>query len=391
MILAIYTVFGFIRAIYRLATGFLYTPLVNTNKLMKNYTPLVTVVIPAWNEEVGIARTIHSVVRNGYRRVEIVVVDDGSTDDTAANVKAVVKKHPHKIKLISQANSGKSGALNTGIAQAKGSLVLTLDADSYLEPGSILKMVKALANTTYGVAIGEVVVGNMNSWLGRAQHYEYSISFHMKRAQHVFDSAYIFPGALTMFRTELLSEIGKFTDYSSTEDLDISMRIKIAGHKIAYVDSAICVTEGASTVRDLLNQRTRWRHGYLECLWHHKNFLLSPKKGWYLTLIDLPMQLLDVIEVFMLPVVLALLCYLLTINANPLGLVLAYCLIPFTLLMLGDVREKHRQLSLWVFAVPLMLLFIGIIEYVALLKSLYRTIRRRRTSWTVWRRTGADN
>ncbi|HMI09952.1 MAG TPA: glycosyltransferase [Candidatus Saccharimonadales bacterium] len=390
-IVTIYIVFGFIRAIYRLATGFLYTPLANNSTDDKKYTPLVTVVIPAWNEAVGITSTVRSVINNGYPKLEIIIVDDGSTDTTATKVKEIIKKSQQLVKLITQVNSGKSGALNAGIARAEGELILTLDADSYLEPGSIAKMVKALADDAYSVAIGEVVVGNTNTWLGRAQHYEYSVGFHIKRAQHVFDSAYIFPGALTMFRTTVLQEVGEFTDYSSTEDLDISMRIKMAGHKIAYVDSAICVTEGASTVRGLLNQRTRWRHGYLECLLHHKDFLLSPKKGWYLTLVDLPLQIFGVIEVLMFPLILGLLCYLLAANINPLALVAAYCLVPFILLMLGDLREKYQQLNLWIFAVPIMLIFIETIEYIALLKSLYRTVYRKRTVWTVWQRTGVDN
>jgi cellulose synthase/poly-beta-1,6-N-acetylglucosamine synthase-like glycosyltransferase len=378
---------GFIRAVYRLATGFFYTAPEGVKK-NRYYHPLVSVIIPAWNEEVGIKRTLESVIGNGYARIEVIVVDDGSTDNTAKSVEQFSKQYS-KVHLISQANGGKASALNTGIAAAKGSLILTLDADSYLEPDSIKKMIGALADKQYSVAIGEVVVGNTKTWLGRAQHFEYSVGFHVKRGQHVFDSAYIFPGALTMFRASTLKEVGEFTHYSSTEDLDISMRIKAAGHKIAYVDSAFCITEGASTLKGILNQRTRWRHGYLECLIHRKDFLITPSKGWYLTLVDLPLQLFGVLETLLFPFILAMLGYLMLLHVNPLALVMAYCIVPFMLLMLGDMRGKYNASNLWAFTMPPMLIAIEAIEHIALLKSIYRTIRRKRTAWTIWQRTGA--
>lgn len=390
-IAAAYVMFAFVRDIYRLSTGFFYTPPKAARRSPRHYRPLVSVVIPAWNEAVGITRTIKSVIDNGYWNIEIIVVDDGSTDGTSEAVTKVTEIYPHKVTLISKENGGKSSALNTGIAHANGSLILTLDADSYIEAGSIMKMVGALSDQDYSVAIGEVVVGNTKTLLGRAQHYEYTLGFHIKRAHHVFDSAYIFPGALTMFRKSVLQEVGSFTDYSSTEDLDISMRIKLAGHKIIYVDSAICITEGASSTKGLLNQRTRWRHGYLECLLHRKEFLISPKKGWYLTLVDLPLQLFGVIEVLMFPFIIVFLSYLLFTNTSPLYLIIAYSLVPFTLILLADMREKRSELSAWVLAVPLLLLLVAMIEYIALIKSIYRTIRRKRTVWTVWQRSGANN
>lgn len=363
-LMSIYITFGFIRLVYRLSTGFLYTSPLIKPKNQDLYMPLVSVVIPAWNEEVGITKTVTSIITNGYRRVEVIIVDDGSTDGTARKVQQIAEKYPHKITLISQDNTGKAGALNKGMTHANGSLIMTVDADSYLERGSIRQMVNALADDTYSVAIGEIVVGNTTSWIGRAQHYEYSVGFHAKRAQHVFDSAYIFPGALTMFRSSVLREVGEFTSYSCTEDLDISMRIKLNGHKVAYVDSALCITEGATTIRGLINQRTRWRHGYLVCLAHRREFLTSPQKGWYLTLVDLPLQLIGIIEVLLLPFILLMIGYLLAMHANPFSLIAAYCIVPFMLLILADVRGKHKQVSSWVFMMPIVLVFIEIVGYI---------------------------
>lgn len=386
---ATYVILAFIRAIYRLAVGFFYSPPKAVSKMIRHYRPLVSVIVPAWNEEVGITHTVRSVLQSSYKNIEIIVVDDGSTDYTASRVESIAKRSK-RVRLISQKNGGKSEALNKGIAACNGELVLTLDADSYLDSKSIQKMVNTLSDKKYGVAIGEVVVGNTKNWIGRAQHYEYTVGFHVKRSQHVFDSAYIFPGALTMFRKQVLDSVGSFTHYSSTEDLDISMRIKMAGYKIAYVDSALCITEGATSVRGLLNQRTRWRHGYLECLRHHRNFMFSRKKGMYLTLVDLPMQLIGVLELFLLPFILAMLGYLLIVNTNPFSLLIAYLIVPFVLIMLCDLRKKHSQISQWILIAPIMLMFLEFIEYIALLKATYRTVRRRKTTWTVWKRSGAS-
>ncbi len=382
--------FAFVRDFYKISSGFFYTPPKAIRKRPLS-GPLVSVIIPAWNEEIGIVRTVNSVIANTYWNTEVIIVDDGSTDKTKEVAQALAVKWSSHVRVISKKNGGKANALNTGITNAKGSLILTLDADSFLERDSIEKLVMALSNDKYSVAIGEVVVGNLKTWLGRAQHYEYTVGFHAKRSQHIFNSSYIFPGALTLFRKSVLDEVGEFTDYSSTEDLDISMRFKMAGHKIAYVDSAICVTEGASTVKGLLNQRTRWRHGYLECLLHHKTFFISRQKGSYLTLVDLPLQLLGVFEVLLFPFIVAILGYFVIIGSSPLILIAAYLLVPFTLILLAEVRDKYTHNKLWTLTVPFMLLFIACIEYVALLKSIYRTVRRKRTQWTVWQRTGASN
>lgn len=385
-IAVIYTLFAFARDFYRIISGFFYKPLRVSHRAPRFYRPLVSVIIPAWNEEVGIVRTINSVIKNDYWNVEIIVVDDGSTDGTVHSVETMIQKYP-TIKLVSQKNGGKAAALNTGIHRSKGSLIMTLDADSFLERTSLTKMVGALSDARYGVAIGEVVVGNTETWLGRAQHCEYTVGFHIKRSQHVFDSAYIFPGALTLFRRSVLEKIGDFTNYSSTEDLDISMRIKMAGYRIAYIDSALCITEGASTLRGLLNQRTRWRHGFLECLMYQKEFLFSGKKGTYLTWIDLPLQIFGLIEILFFPFIVGILGYFTITGSSSLTLLGAYLLLPFTLVLLSDLRA-YSGAKRWVLVAPVLIFLIAWVEHIALLKSIYRTLRRKHTTWTVWQRTG---
>lgn len=389
IIIAIYLLFAFLRIMYQIALGLLY---VRSAVTSSDDRPLVSVIIPAWNEEVGVAKTVRSVMANTYKNIEIIVVDDGSTDHTADAVRRVVDDYPRRrhslIRLISQLNAGKAGALNTGIDAASGRYVLTLDADSYLMPQSIELLEQAIRHRKFGVAIGEVVVGNTKTLLGMAQHYEYLVGFHFKRAHHVMDSAFIFPGALTMFRSDILRQVGEFTNYSSTEDLDISMRIKSLGVKVAYVDRAICVTEGASTLRGLINQRTRWRHGFIECMLARKEFVFGRQKGKYLTFVDLPLSIIGVIEILLLPIFVAFVVLQLVHLANPLILLLSYLLLPMVVLLLGEIREHDRPPLGALALMPVLALITNLVEYVALCKALYRTVRRKRTAWTSWQRQG---
>lgn len=386
---AVWLLLAFLRIIYQIALGFLY---INPNKPLKSKRPLVSVIVPAWNEEVGISKTINSVMDSGYYDLEIIIVNDGSTDRTQNTAEQTInsypKRHQSKIKLINQRNAGKASALNTGIAHARGEFILTLDADSYLAPDSIGLLVNALEQSDYGVAIGEVVVGNTRQLLGMAQHYEYLIGFHFKRSQHVTNSSYIFPGALTMFRSEILTRVGGFESYSSTEDLDMSMKIKAAGGRVAYVDGAICITEGAVSISGLISQRTRWRHGYIECVLKRKEFTLSLSKGKYLSLVELPISILSVLEIIFLPFLIAfIVVYSLSIS-NIQVLIVSYFILPLFVVLLAEIRNYKKPPLKYVFIMPVLATLINFIEYVALHKALYRTIVRKKTLWTKWQRQG---
>lgn len=394
VLLASYLTFALIRIFYQIITGFLYVaPSNKTSSMIKNYRPLVSIIIPAWNEEVGIAKTIRSVMRNSYKNVELIIIDDGSDDETKKQVLCVKNryyKNGHKIRLISQQNTGKAGALNTGINLAIGEIVITLDGDSYLTNQSVRELVMAMSDPSYSVAMGEIVVGNTKTLIGKVQHYEYLIGFHFKRSQHIFNSAYIFPGALTAFRLSVLKQIGKFESYSSTEDLDISMRIKAEGYKIAYVDSATCITEGATTFRGLLNQRTRWRHGFIDCIIRRRDFVWSMSKGKYLSFVDFPLSIIGVIEILFYPFVLVFLVYQLFLHPYVPILILSYALLPFVFFLLSSLRTDSKFSLEVALLMPMAMSIINVIEYIALIKSISRTIRRKKTTWTVWQRTGAN-
>lgn len=391
-ILSVYVLIMFLRMIYSLCTGFLYVRPRSSGK----YNPLVSVIIPAWNEQVGIQKTIRSVMSNSYKQVEIIVVDDGSEDKTiekAEGIKKTYTKNGFKIRIISQTNHGKAMALNNGIKISNGEIIVTIDADSYISKHAIKSLTSALKKGENDVAIGQVVVGNTKSFIGSIQFFEYLFGFHFKRSQHIFGSIYIFPGALTAVRKSVIENVGYFESYSSTEDLDLSMKIKEKGHKVAYVEDAICITEGASDIRGLISQRTRWRHGFLQCLIQRKEFRNTTSKGLYLSLIDFPLSIIGMLEIYLYPLFFLYIYsqMIVLLFSGDVAIVLAsYLLLPYVFFMLSDGKLKKKDQSLkYVPLIPILFTLINIIEFIALIKATFRLITGRKTAWTSWRRLGA--
>lgn len=389
ILLHCFILFSLIRIFYYLSIGLLYK---NPASKYSRYKPLVSVIIPAWNEEVGIQKTIRSVMNNGYSNFEILVINDGSKDSTVQKVQELKRrywKNKRKIILISQTNTGKALALNNGISKASGEIIITVDADSYLTPGTIRKLISPLKDNQNDVAIGQIIVGNTKSLLGLIQHFEYMFSFHNKRAQNLLNSIFIFPGALSAFRKKVLNEVGCYENYSCTEDLDLSMRIRSAGHKVVYIQDAICITEGPSIIQGLFNQRVRWRHGFLQCLLHRKDFLYKSEKGKYLSLIELPLSLLGTIEILLFPFFFVYLLFQVFTLTSPLLMFFSFLLLPYAFLLIKQDGLKLRplEISLALF-IPFYFLLVNTVEYAALMKSLYRVCTKQNTAWTVWQRRG---
>jgi cellulose synthase/poly-beta-1,6-N-acetylglucosamine synthase-like glycosyltransferase len=399
VILLCYVTFKLARSFWWLATGFLYKKTSHPPQ-PHSCEPTVSIIIPAWNESVGIEKTILSVADNTYPNKEIIIVDDGSTDGTSKiawqlreELLAAKKLRLGQMLIVRKSNAGKAAAINSGLKYAKGDLILTIDADSFINKNTIAKMAAALRNPKFAVAIGEIIVRNTKTLLGKMQNCEYTIGFHVKRSQHNLKSAYIFPGALTMFRKEIFQTIGGFSTFSCTEDLEISMRTKLSGYQVVYVDDAVCYTEGASTVNGLINQRTRWRHGYLQCILGNRDFVFSTKKGLYLSLVDFPLHLLAVIELIIDPLVFGLILVIFMQNASPLSPIIAYAVILFIIILTIQARSpqlrRQNPVRWWIILMPFVMLFLQIVEYIALLKSIYRLLAGQQTKWTIWQRTGA--
>ena len=271
------------------------------------YRPLVSVIIPAWNEEVGLLSTIKTILASSYRPLEVVIVNDGSTDRSDEIMRAFIQKYEWSIRgtpqyapiiYYYQKNGGKGSALNTGIYLSHGEIIVTFDADCVVHEHAIQHFVSYFADPSVMAAAGNIKVGNTKTILGLIQHLEYMFGFHLKKAEALLGAVFVIGGAASAFRREVFMKLGGYHTGTLTEDMDISLRIQEAGMKIVYVPEAIIHTEGPTTLHELLKQRLRWKRGRVEALQMHKSFFFSTQKGpnklffWVI----LPLVILEDIE-----------------------------------------------------------------------------------------------
>jgi cellulose synthase/poly-beta-1,6-N-acetylglucosamine synthase-like glycosyltransferase/peptidoglycan/xylan/chitin deacetylase (PgdA/CDA1 family)/spore germination protein YaaH len=250
-------------------------------------TPLQSVLIPAHNEEKVIAQTVHHVLASDYPNLEVVVIDDGSVDGTAEIVRRSFGSDP-RVSLISIPNSGKAGALNRGLAVAKGEVVVALDADTYFQDDSISKLLRWFADPAVGAVAGNAKVGNRINIITRWQALEYVTSQNLeRRTLATLGCITVVPGAIGAWRREALQKLGGFPRETLAEDQDLTILLLRAGYKVLYDSTAVAWTEAPDTVRGLLRQRFRWAFGTLQCLWKHREVMLKPRFG-ALGLIALP-------------------------------------------------------------------------------------------------------
>jgi len=234
-----------------------------------NYRPRVTVLIPAFNEETVIVETVRSALASDYPDLEILVVDDGSKDRTAELVRSHFGRNP-AVRLLLQSNHGKPSALNHGLAEATGEVIVSIDADTRVDANAIPLLVRHFANEKVGAVAGNVKVINRNRWLTRWQALEYITSQNLeKRAFDLLNCIPVVPGAVGAWRTDLLRSHGGFSGDTVAEDTDLTLTIRRSGWKILYDEEAIGRTEVPDTVDALIRQRFRWTFGTLQAIWKH--------------------------------------------------------------------------------------------------------------------------
>ncbi len=235
--------------------------------------PGVSVIVPAYNEELGIAAAIRSLAASDYPTFEIIVVDDGSTDGTSAVVTAL---EIPGVRLICQDNAGKPAALNTGIAAASHDVLVLVDGDTVFEPDAMTALVAPLADLKVGAVSGNTKVGNRRGLLGRWQHTEYVIGFNLDRRMFdILQCMPTVPGAIGAFRRETLEQVGGVSDATLAEDTDLTMAICRAGWRVVYAPEARAWTEAPATLGQLWKQRYRWCYGTMQAMWKHRHAVVE--------------------------------------------------------------------------------------------------------------------
>jgi cellulose synthase/poly-beta-1,6-N-acetylglucosamine synthase-like glycosyltransferase/peptidoglycan/xylan/chitin deacetylase (PgdA/CDA1 family) len=235
-------------------------------------TEPVSVIVPAHNEAAGIEASIRSIAASTHP-VEIIVVDDGSTDDTAAIAEALALPG---VTVIRRENGGKPAALNTGLQAATHNLIVMVDGDTVFEPSTVHALVQAFADPKVGAVSGNTKVANREGVLGAWQHIEYVVGFNLDR--RLFDVAECMPtvpGAIGGFRRSALERVGGVSDDTLAEDTDLTMSLCRDGWRVVYRDDARAWTEAPATLGSLWRQRYRWCYGTLQAMWKHRGAVVQ--------------------------------------------------------------------------------------------------------------------
>lgn len=263
--------------------------------------PLVSVLLPAFNEGAVIQDSLRSLMALRYSHLEIIVIDDGSQDDTAARARQAAKKSNLPIRVIAQANRGKAGALNTGFIHASGAYVLVVDADSRVEPDSLQYGLRHFADQQVGAVGGFVGVANRQKLLCKFQTLEYlqSLNF-VRRALSRLGLVTVVPGPVGLFRREAILQVGGYREGGMTfaEDADITMRLLAAGWQVTGDRSMVAYTEAPEGVYELLRQRYRWRRGIYQAFADNMLDLITLPGRW-----GIPITLFVAAEAFALEVI----------------------------------------------------------------------------------------
>jgi cellulose synthase/poly-beta-1,6-N-acetylglucosamine synthase-like glycosyltransferase/peptidoglycan/xylan/chitin deacetylase (PgdA/CDA1 family)/spore germination protein YaaH len=243
------------------------------------YQPEVSVLIPAYNEESVIVDTVRSALASDYPKLEILVIDDGSKDRTAELVRANFSRE-RRVRLLLQSNHGKPSALNHGLSEAIGEIVVSIDADTIVDPEAVRRLVRHFADPSVGAVAGNVKVVNRNRWITRWQALEYITSQNLeKRAFDLLNCIPVVPGAVGAWRTDVLRSHDGFSGDTVAEDTDLTLTIRRNGWKILYDETAIGRTEVPETVDALVRQRFRWTFGTLQAVWKHRDTAGKPRYG----------------------------------------------------------------------------------------------------------------
>lgn len=240
--------------------------------------PLVSILVPAFNEQTVISRTLNSLINIKYTNKEIIVIDDGSTDLTKF-VASGYKKNG--VKVVSKPNGGKASALNYGLLFAKGEIIITIDADSMVARDAIDEIVQTMATDTNMVAVaGNIKVLNSKTILTRIQELEYIMAINMiRRAFALFGSVMVIPGAFGAFKKKMVIGAGGYDVDTVTEDFDITIKLLKSRGAVSSSTAGKAYTEVPSSWKTLYKQRLRWGTGTFQTLFKHKDVFTNSRYG----------------------------------------------------------------------------------------------------------------
>ncbi|MEV0440138.1 bifunctional polysaccharide deacetylase/glycosyltransferase family 2 protein [Streptomyces spectabilis] len=349
-------------------------------------TEPVSVLVPAYNEAKCIENTVRSLMASDHP-IEVLVIDDGSTDGTARIVESLGLPN---VRVVRQHNAGKPAALNRGLANARHDLVVMMDGDTVFEASTVRELVQPFGDPRVGAVAGNAKVGNRDSLIGAWQHIEYVMGFNLDRRMYdVLRCMPTIPGAVGAFRRSALERVGGMSDDTLAEDTDITMALHRDGWRVVYAEKARAWTEAPETVRQLWSQRYRWSYGTMQAIWKHRRALIDSGPSGRFGRVGLPLvSLFMVLAPLLAPLIDVFLLYGLVFGPTQKTVAAWLGVLAVQAVCAAYAFRLDREPLTHLLSLPLQQILYRQLMYVVLLQSWITALTGGRLRWQKLRRTG---
>jgi cellulose synthase/poly-beta-1,6-N-acetylglucosamine synthase-like glycosyltransferase len=359
--------------------------------IFNSENPFVSIVVPAYNEGKVIAHCIESILASNYSEYEVILVDDGSSDNTLEEMQRYETNS--RVIVVTKKNGGKASALNVGLNLAKGEVLFFVDADGIFAPDTISKMLSGFISEDVGAVCGNDAPINLDKLQTQLANLLTHVGTgFVRRALSTIDCLPVVSGNIGAFRYSTLEKTGPFLEGFIGEDMELTWRVHKAGYKIVFQPWAIVYAEAPSTITGLWKQRVRWARGLLKTSYIHRDMLFNPKYGLFA--FYLPINLISMIIIPLLQLIsIILLPILLFRNINPIPL--SWIGIMGWLGMFSSVFALLFSIALdrawfdlkYFYVIPLWVLYSFMMDIV-MLWAIIVELRREEAKWNKLDRTG---
>lgn len=268
---------------------------------IKRYPP-VTILIAAYNEEKAITATLSGIFLQDYSAdIQVIVIDDGSTDGTVNIVRSFEQAHANLTLLDLKVNGGKASALNQGLKICQTDIVVSIDADSYILKSGIRHLVARYLSDpadTRAVAGSVLIRNSRENWITKAQEWDYFLGIAtIKRIQSLFQGTLVAQGAFSLYDHKTLIELGGWPEMVG-EDIVLTWKILLAGYRVGHAENALAFTDCPNTLKKFIKQRQRWSRGLMETFRENPTILFKPRLSTIYVWWNMMFPLMDIAFTF---------------------------------------------------------------------------------------------
>lgn len=367
--------------------------------------PKVTVIVPAWNEEKTLRGTVESLLGLDYpkNKIQLILIDDGSTDNTYAEMQKFANQP--NIQIIKKENGGKHTAMNLGIKEAETEFISCLDADSFVTPSALKRMMPYFDDPSVMAVSPSIIVDNPKSVMEWAQKIEYQLSIYIKKMLGLIGGIHVTPGPFSIYRTKVFRDLGDYRYAHKTEDMEIAYRMQEHGYRIEQCHDAIVHTKPPKTAYALYKQRLRWIYGFINNTIDYRRLIFRKKYGT-IGLFTIPAGIISIFAAIFLflyamySVVKVAIEKIIKIQTVGLsapdfsGLhfdwffistkstffiaILIYGFVMMSVIIGSKMSEGKTRISLWM--IPYIIIY-SVIAPLWVLRAIFNTITGRQTAW----------